>query len=160
MSNVPNPLHMLIVTELRDRLAVLKAQRPGLIATICGSGECKILVEGQESERHPDLAIYRTPPPLADSDVWRVWIPALVIEVVSEESRTRDYTEKREEYLSFGVQEYWIVDFERQQVLVLRRRGGKWHEITVGVQDVYRCLVLPGFELTFAPIFEAAGRLF
>jgi hypothetical protein len=47
---------------------------------------------------------------LRNRTLWRSWTPDLVIEVVSESSRDRDYTEKRDEYWSLGVMEYWIVD--------------------------------------------------
>ena len=63
-----------------------------------------------------------------DRKLWRTWIPDLVIEVVSESSRDRDYTEKRDEYWTLGVKEYWIVDAKLEQVLILRRGRSQWTE--------------------------------
>src|SRR6516164_1385348 len=91
--------------------------------------ECKLLIPSWESERHPDIAVYLAPPPgRKDRTMWRTWIPGIVIEVVSEGSRDRDYTEKRDEYWSLGVKEYWIVETK----------------------------LLPGFKLPCHAIFDAA----
>lgn len=45
-------------------------------------------------------------------------IPDWVIEVVSQSSREMDYCRKAEAYSSAGVREYWIVDAEKETVLV------------------------------------------
>ncbi|MGH7225936.1 MAG: Uma2 family endonuclease, partial [Gemmataceae bacterium] len=71
-------------------------------------------------------------------------------------SEQRDYVEKREEYLRFGVREYGIVDAGREEVLILRRSGGRWVEIVLRASDIYRTRLLPDFEFRCEPIFEAA----
>ncbi len=156
VSDVPSKRHLFQFTAIRDQLVAYKLAHLGRIHTIAGSGECKILVPGYESERHPDLAVYKTAPPDADDELWSIWIPELVIEIVSPGSEQRDYDEKREEYLAFGVQEYWIFDADKEQVLVLRRMGGQWRERLVRPPELYRSTVLRGFELTCQQVFEAA----
>src|SRR5262249_15807747 len=136
VSDVPSPRHLVQVLAIREQLSEYRRSNPGRVAVIAGSGECKILIADLESERHPDVAVYRTPPP--DEDVWRSWIPEIVIEVISPGSEQRDYVEKREEYLRFGVQEYWVVDADRREVLVLRRTAGRWKERVVRPPEVYR----------------------
>src|ERR1700747_245129 len=84
------------------------------------------------------------------------WIPDLVIEVVTESSRDRDYTEKRDEYWTLGVKEYWIVDAKLQKVLIRRRVRAQWIEKTLGPSDVCETKLLPGFKLPCRAIFEAA----
>jgi Uma2 family endonuclease len=159
VSDVPNPPHLALVTAIRLQLFAYAIAHPGRIYTIASGGECKILVADLESERHPDLALYRSPPPAADSAVWWRWIPELVVEVVSPGSEQRDYQEKREEYLRFGVQEYWIVDAARREMLVLRRHGGRWDEQVVRPPETYRTGLLPGLEFACGPVFEAADAL-
>jgi Uma2 family endonuclease len=56
--------------------------------------------------------------------VWSVWIPEIVVEVVSPSSAKRDYHDKPSEYLSFGIDEYWIVDPAKQRMTVNRRWRG------------------------------------
>jgi Uma2 family endonuclease len=159
VSDVPNPPHLWQVNAVRLQLTAYQFAHKGRISAIVGGGECKILLDDQESERHPDLSVYLTPPPGRDSDVWSIWVPALVIEVVSPDSRDRDYNEKREEYLSFGVQEYWIFDAERGEMTVLRRTRGRWREQIVRPPDVYRSKLFPGLELDCGQVFEAAREV-
>jgi Uma2 family endonuclease len=156
VSDVPNPRHLAQVDALREQLSAYRQQNPGRIRRIAGGGECKLLIAGLESERHPDLAVYKTPPP--KKDLWSSWVPELVVEVVSPGSEERDYEEKREEYLRFGVKEYWIVDADKQEVLVLRRVAGKWKERVLRRPDVYQPRVLPGFDFACAAVFEAAAQ--
>ena len=61
--------------------------------------ECKLLIPELESERHPDVAVYlEAPKNRKGRTLWRTWVPDLIVEVVSESSRDRDYTEKRDDY--------------------------------------------------------------
>jgi Uma2 family endonuclease len=157
--DVPNPRHFKIVNATRRQFAAYDVAHPGQIYAIAGGSDCKLLIGGLESERHPDLAVYKTSPPdeEAGEDVWSLWVPEIVIEVVSPSSRQRDYEEKPEEYLRFGVREYWIIDAENQEVLVLRRSRGAWARRVIRPPDVYRTRLLPGFAFAPAAVFEAAG---
>ena len=91
--------------------------------------------------------------------LWRRWVPDLTIEVVSERSRDRDYTQKREEYWTVGIKEYWIVDAKLKQVLILKRGRSDWTEKTLGPTDICETKLLPGFKLRVAQWFERAGRV-
>lgn len=155
VSDVPNRRHLAQFTILRRQLAAYDLAHPGSIHTLAGGGECKILVPSFESERHPDLAVYLTPPP-DEEGLWSRWVPAIVIEIVSPGSEQRDYQEKREEYLAFGVREYWIVDADRREVLVLKRSAGRWRRSVIKPPNIYQTRLLPGFELACQPVFQAA----
>jgi Uma2 family endonuclease len=132
---------------------------PGRIFGIAAGAECKILIARLESEWHPDLAIYKTPPMADDDGVWATWIPEIVVEIVSRSSAERDYGEKREEYLQFGILKYWILDAQRREMLILRRTRGRWAERVVRPPDLYRTKLLPGFEFSCGDVFDAAGTL-
>ncbi len=156
VSDVPKPRHLLQVDHIRNQLVLYKAANPKRIRVIAGGSDCKIMVPGLESERHADIAVYKTAPPSDDNDAWWTWIPELVIEVVSLGSELWDYLEKRAEYLSVGVREYWIVDMNKREILVLQRRGRRWTEKTLSPGDTYRPRLLPGFEMDVRAVFEAA----
>jgi Uma2 family endonuclease len=155
VSDVPKRRHLVQVGSIRKQLTVYDVAHPGKIDTIAGSGECKLLISAFESERHPDVAVYKTPPP-SEEDLWAIWVPDLVVEVISPSSLDRDYEDKREEYLAFGVREYWIVDAGRREILVLRRAGAGWTERRVRPPRVLRTRLLPGFALDTAAVFAAA----
>ena len=80
-------------------------------------------------------------------------LPALAAEVVSCGSVERDYETKREEYLAYGLLEYWIVDPLKRQVTVLTRRGDAWDEAVFRDEQLIGSLVLPGFTTTVAELW-------
>ena len=154
VSDVPNPPHLAQLNAIRRQLAAYDLANPNVIHTIAGGGECKLLVRGEESERHPDIAVYKSPPP--EGNVWATWIPDLVVEIVSPDSEHRDYIDKREEYLAFGVREYWVVDARKEEVLALCRRAGRWTKRVLRPPERYTTKTLPGFEFDCAAVFAAA----
>jgi Uma2 family endonuclease len=159
VSEVPNYLHAAMESLIRDFLGRYRLENPGVIHLSLGGSSNKLVVPDWESERHPDIAVYLTKPKgKKDRTMWRTWVPELAIEVVSESSRDRDYTEKRDEYWTLGVKEYWIVDAKLQQVLVLRRGRSQWTERTLGPTDTCETKLLPGFKLPVKAVFDAAGE--
>jgi len=157
VSEVANYFHGLQILAINRALHLYDVTHPGAIHAILGSLECKLLIPKFQSERHPDIAVYLTAPKgPKNRTLWRTWIPELTIEVVSESSRDRDYTEKRDEYWTLGVKEYWIVDAKLEQVLILKRGRSQWTEKKLGPADVCETKLLPGFQLPCRTIFQAA----
>lgn len=157
VTDVPNLVHLAQVQELRDQLVEYRLVHPGVVHTLTGSNESKILLAETQSERHPDLSVYLSPPPDV-ADVWSVWVPAIVIEVVSKSSVKRDYEDKPAEYFEFGVLENWIVDAAKGQMTVLYRWRGQWKEKVVKAAQKYTTRHLPGFSLDLKRVFAAAGK--
>jgi len=71
--------------------------------------------------------------------------PDIAVEVVSRESRHRDYDLKRRLYEEAGVAEYWIVDpiQKRMQFLVLEE--GRYQLAPLEENRLFRSRALPGF---------------
>ncbi len=152
---VPNLYHLALVDQIHEQLSRYRTAHRDQIYCLAHGSDCKILVAGYESERHPDLAVYKASPPV-EKDVWAYWVPEIVIEVVSPESRHRDYEEKPEEYLQFGIKEYWIVDADKGKMVVMKRSGGQWIEKTIKPPQVYKPGLLPGFAFSCKQVFAAA----
>lgn len=80
--------------------------------------------------------------------------PLLVVEVVSpgtvkSENYERDYLEKRFEYAARGIQEFWLVDPQREVVLVLvLDERGDYGEVEFRGEDAIVSLVFPELSLT------------
>lgn len=155
--DVPSPHHSTIPDAIRMQFAAYRLSHPKSIHSTIGGGECRLLIKDLESDRHPDLAVYRTPPPDSGNadEIWSQWIPEIVIEIVSPSSRSRDYQPKPEEYLRFGVQEHWIIDVHEQAMKVLRRSGGRWAEQIMKPPALHKTRLLPGLEFSIAAVFEA-----
>jgi Uma2 family endonuclease len=72
----------------------------------------------------------------------------LVIEIVSPSTRRRDERLKRELYERVGVEEYWVVDPERDAINVHRRAGGEFLQPTEYARgQVLSTALLPGLTL-------------
>jgi Uma2 family endonuclease len=155
VTDVPTPLHGKQVQALRNQLTVYQVNHPDVIVIdfLAGSNHSKILLAEQQSERHPDLSVYLDPEPDV-SDVWSIWCPAIVIEVVSKSSVKRDYEVKPAEYLSFGIDEYWIVDGFQQKITVLSRWRGQWEQKVFKPGQKYITPRLPGFSLEAKPVLS------
>src|SRR5438105_23225 len=157
VTEVPNFPHARQAAFVRKRLDHYDVENLGAIYEILTGAECKLLITSWESERHPDIAVYLTGPKgRRNRTMWLRRVPDLVVEIVSESSRDRDYTQKRDEYWTVGVKEYWIVDAKLAQVLVLKRGRTEWTEKALGPQDVSKTKLLPGFKLPCRAIFEVA----
>jgi Uma2 family endonuclease len=155
--DVPHPKHNRQQAAVRFQLEKYHVEHPDRIYHINSGSDCKILIAGLESERHPDLAVYTEAPP-DEPDVWSTYTPILAIEIISPGSEHRDYVEKREEYLRFGIKEYWIVDAAKDQMLALRRYRGEWRERVVRPVEIYEPRILPGLRFDLAQVFVEAGR--
>jgi Uma2 family endonuclease len=72
----------------------------------------------------------------------------LVIEIVSDDSVTRDRVDKFDEYEAAGISEYWLIDprpnRQRVQFFQLDERG-QYQSIPLDNEGVYRSKILFGF---------------
>ena len=74
--------------------------------------------------------------------------PDLVVEIISDDSVTRDYRVKRQEYQAAGVSEYWIVDPRPRHHRAEFYRLGQNGQYTLAGPDaagIIQSEVLPGF---------------
>lgn len=107
--------------------------------------------------REPDLVVRTSPrsefrgrPEGAD----------LVVEVVSEgdENRRRDLIEKPLEYARAGINEYWIVDPQLEQISILVLDGSAYRVHAVHrAGDMARSTFLQGFEVSVDEVLAAAA---
>ncbi len=155
VSEVPDDPHGDVVCNLYRAVARYDAQHPGVIRRFGGGNEFRFWLPGMISGRNPDLGVVLHGAPKD----WRGRrIPSLASEVVSRRSVRRDYVTKREEYLAYGLDEYWIVNPLKRQVAVLSRRGDTWHEALFRDDQVIVSLVLPGFATTVAGLWIDVGE--
>lgn len=86
--------------------------------------------------------------------------PLIVVEVVSPgkpgtENYDRDYMEKRSEYASRGIPEYWLIDPMRQVVLVLTLVNDSYEEAAFAGSQIIVSPTFPGLALTAGPVLAA-----
>jgi Uma2 family endonuclease len=126
----------------------------------------EIVVNGnQSSTRYPDLMVLSPDCAAALSGktrsliTWNMPTPTLVVEVVSpgDFNYERDYVEKRREYAERGISEYWLVDPQRQVVLVLTLEGQSFQEVCFTGQAAIASPTSPNLTIAAQTVLNA-GR--
>lgn len=137
-------LNVQIATFLLLKFAAIVGHR-----RVRGQG-LELEVRGEPRNRYPDLTIIREEhiPQLLTRNTIRLSMapPLLVVEVVSpgELQWERDYVAKRIQYQDCGIPEYWIVDPQIQQILVLVLEGNSYRELGSFSGD--DLVISPGFK--------------
>jgi Uma2 family endonuclease len=154
---VPDPIHELAVTWLATLFRAWLGQRGGFVF----GSDVKLIVSATRG-RKPDVSVYlpgRSAPPrrgaLRDP-------PDIVVEVVSASSadERRDRVEKMDEYASFGVRFYWLVDPALGSVEIFELRDERFARaiaMTTGdLRDVPGC---PGLNMDVDRLWAELDRL-
>jgi len=79
---------------------------------------------GDENVVRPDIIFISKERESIIKDHWIEGAPELVVEIVSSVSKTKDFIVKRELYERSGVKEYWIIDPETKEVVLLENDNG------------------------------------
>ncbi len=152
---MPTKSHQKIVQFLLNVLVqFLKAG--GFGDAVCAPYRIRIR---ENTFREPDIAAYLT----ANLDRFGERFgeaPDLVVEVVSSdpESRHRDYDDKRNDYASAKISEYWIVDPIRGMITVLSLEGSEY--VAHGqfqARDLVTSRLLPGLRVKVTETLDAGN---
>jgi len=82
-------------------------------------------------------------------------VPSLVLEVLSESTRSKDMLKKLDLYANSGVNEYWIVNpFSREVYLYFFSEGGISEYRVFREKDVVQSVFFKGLEVSLEQIFE------
>lgn len=107
--------------------------------------------------REPDIVFRSAKAPKTDPETTKFWDRVtLAIEIMSRgsRSRTRDLIEKRHDYASVGIAEYWIVDLKKKEIMVLNLKRGQYVETGVyRMGEVAKSTVLSPFEISVDSVF-------
>ena len=150
LMNPPTGRHALIIRSLYNILEA-EIRRLGLPwVTLQGIGVRTSI----NRSRIPDLTIVSLEQIEERLDVSAVMesAPLFVVEIVSPESRIRDYRYKRCEYSVVGIPEYWIIDPEENKVTVLLLVEGLYEEIEYRDNDRVISQTFPELNLTVGQI--------
>lgn len=157
VTDLPGLDHGRIVDRITTMFTLYREAHPNRINYRAGGAECRIRLPGMQSDRRPDQAVYLFPEPEAE-DIWRVWTPDIVVEVVSRGGRKRDFVLKREEYLRAGALEYWILDPKTRKLHVFDRFGDTWEEKVFTGKKLYRTRLLPGLDIRADALFGPRAK--
>ncbi|MDJ0598467.1 MAG: Uma2 family endonuclease [Crocosphaera sp.] len=118
-------------------------------------------VRGEPRNRYPDLTIIREEHInlLAKRNTIRLFMPPplLVVEIVSpgELQRHRDYIAKPIQYEDCAIPEYWIIDPEASNILVLELKGKSYVEVgEVSGGKKIKSPQFPQLDLSASQLFD------
>jgi Uma2 family endonuclease len=143
-----------IANELSIELAIYTRQH-GLGKTLTEILFSIPTQDDPENQRRPDVAFLslarwprdqRAP----DTDPWPA-VPNLAVEVLSPHDRIRDLDNKIDEYFEAGVELVWVVDPNKERVLVYTSPES-W-KIVKKHETLEAGMVVPGFELPLSQLF-------
>ena len=136
----------------------------GLYYKLVRPGRAEVEVIGKPRNRFPDLTVLDSVHlPLVEK---RLTItrdmppPRLVVEVVSpgDESKPnykRDYRDKRDQYAAIAIPEYWIIDPDREWVMVGTLIGDRYQFATFRGNEPIVSPTFPELKLTTAIVLGA-----
>jgi Uma2 family endonuclease len=106
--------------------------------------------------REPDILLLRDARDSRRDN--RFWLGAdLVVEIVSPDDPERDTVDKRADYATARVPEYWIVDPVTETITVLTLADGRYIDhVQVGRGDMATSALLAGFSIAVDAVFDAA----
>jgi Uma2 family endonuclease len=152
LMNPPTGLHALIIYFINNTFVaeIARLNLPWVCLQTVG------VRTAMKRARIPDICITTRDQILDKIDVSAVIESAalLVVEIVSPESRIRDYRFKRSEYGAAGIPEYWIVDPVEQKVTVLLLVEGLYEETVYRRDDQVVSQTFPELLLTVNQILQ------
>ena len=95
----------------------------------------------------PDVAFVRSERLHLVDERRMVGGPDIAVEIVSRDSRQRDYGEKKQLYAEAGVTDYWIIDPLQKRAEFHCLSAGRYELLPLGHNRIFRSTVLRGFWL-------------
>jgi Uma2 family endonuclease len=154
VTRAPHWKHQKVITKLIQSLGIWSSlSNLGEVVTTPG------LVFTDDDNVIPDLVWISTDrlARVLDESGHLLAAPELVVEVLSAgtDNERRDREVKRKLYAIRGVQEYWIIDWRRQQIEIFRRDNNALPLVaTLFSSDVLSSPLLPNFEQSVAEVFS------
>lgn len=120
---------------------------------------------GKEAERIPDITVilYDNPERLDGEESRFKGVFDLCIEVVSNSNKRqiiRDVVDKKQEYETMKVKEYYILDSKKAETRFYRldEQSGKYEEIKAKEDGVIESEILKGFKFRERDLYERPGE--
>ncbi len=149
----PSSNHQRIVNFLVTEINIYIRSKGGKCEVFPAPYDVQLEADDNHTLVQPDVSV------ICDRDKIKknrcIGAPDWVIEVVSPSTERRDYVYKLYKYLAAGVREYWIIDPERDRVVVYNLEAG----LNAGAFDPPKTLkdkvsvnIYHGFEIDFSQL--------
>lgn len=146
------------ILSVEDKAAPMHNSMVGVIATALRNyisqnhGSCSVFTDSvalycndEKNYYMPDIMVVCNKDKIQKDGVHD--IPLFIVEVTSEETKKYDYADKMMMYKKMGVQEYWIVDIQKNTILKYLSFNEYVPEIFVHPKEM-EVSVYPGLTIT------------
>ncbi len=102
----------------------------------------------------PDLMVICDLEEKLDENDYYTGVPALMVEITSASTKSKDYVKKLDMYMSCGVGEYWIVDTEAKETHVFCFKDKNIHlNKTYSFNDEIKSFYFEGLSVSLREFF-------
>lgn len=147
MMAAPSMIHQRLVMELSFRIRDYIGRKKGA-CEVFPAPFAVFLTANNEIYLEPDISVICDKDKLTDEGCKGA--PDWIIEVVSPSSRPMDYNKKLFRYRTAGVREYWIVDYNKNQIMVYNFEHDEMTDHTFS--DKVKAGIYKDFEIDFSEI--------
>lgn len=122
-------------------------------------GTEKVMISLTHNDYEPDLVFFKKEKVVGFKD-GQVLFPApdFVVEILSKKTSINDRTVKKADYAAHGIQEYWIIDAQKQiieQYLLLNETDTEYFQPYIyRIDDDITSRVITGFTIPVRAIFD------
>lgn len=103
----------------------------------------------------PDIMVICDLEEKLDDNDYYMGVPALVVEIISESTRRRDYIQKLDVYMSCGVQEYWIVNpLNKSAAIYLFKDRNIFDNAVFKNDDTAKSYIFDGLTIDLSRVFR------
>jgi len=148
----PKYNHQRIVAEIFSRL--IGWFKDNECQALTSPFDITIYKEDEANVVQPDLLVICDKENIKEDDTY-LGTPTLVVEVLSESSRSKDIIQKLDLYMSGGVKEYWIVNpFSKELNIYLFKDREIERTITYKKEETVNSFVFQGLEINLIELFK------
>jgi len=141
--------HWIVCTRLAGRLSIFVDDNDlGIV------GAEKVMIRCTRNDYEPDIVFFEKEISQHFTDDQLIFpIPNLAVEILSKSTKNNDYGIKFEDYAAHGVNEYWIIDTEKEsieQYILKEKEEDKNNENEENTYHLHQKLTQTGLLKSFA----------
>jgi len=151
------------VKKRHNKASLLLAQLLNIYSAKHGSGFVgieKIMITLTRNDYEPDICFFKKEKSQHFTEDQILFpAPDLVIEILSDSTEDRDRGVKFKDYQAHKIQEYWIIDPEKQTLEQYNLNENAYDLIFKSSEGLVKSFVIDGFQIPVRAIFDEAENL-
>lgn len=120
----------------------------------------KIMITLTRNDYEPDICFFKNEKSVHFTEDQILFpAPDLVIEILSDSTEDRDRGVKFKDYQAHKIEEYWIIDPEKQTLEQYHLEGAEYTLVLKSSEEFVKSFVIDGFQIPIRAIFDETENL-